>query len=90
MPPGVPPGRSIEAFWDGHRVAGEEWGEAAGISCTVGAASAHAVWRCSSSHSIGGGISGHCVHLPSHNESDPGALAPGRTTAIECADAVQP
>jgi pimeloyl-ACP methyl ester carboxylesterase len=26
--------------------------------------------------------------LPSHNESDPGALAPGRTTAIECAEAV--
>jgi pimeloyl-ACP methyl ester carboxylesterase len=26
--------------------------------------------------------------LPSHNESDPGALAPGRTTAIECADAI--
>lgn len=26
--------------------------------------------------------------LPSHNESDAGALAPGRTTAIECAEAV--
>ena len=26
--------------------------------------------------------------LPSHNESDPGALAPGRTTAIECANAI--
>jgi alpha-beta hydrolase superfamily lysophospholipase len=26
--------------------------------------------------------------LPSHNESDPGALAPGRTTAIECAHAI--
>ena len=26
--------------------------------------------------------------LPSHNESDPGVLAPGRTTAIECADAI--
>ena len=26
MPPGVSPGRSIEASWDGHRVAGEGWG----------------------------------------------------------------
>ncbi len=26
--------------------------------------------------------------LPSHNESDPGELAPGRTTATECADAI--
>jgi pimeloyl-ACP methyl ester carboxylesterase len=35
--------------------------------------------------------SGHRViafDLPSHNESEPGALAPGRTTLIECADAV--
>ena len=26
MPPGVPTGEPIEAFWDGHRVAGEKWG----------------------------------------------------------------
>src|SRR5689334_6976845 len=27
MPPRVSSGRPIEAYWDGHRVAGEEWGE---------------------------------------------------------------
>jgi pimeloyl-ACP methyl ester carboxylesterase len=27
--------------------------------------------------------------LPSHNESEPGALAPGRTTIVECAEAVR-
>jgi len=35
--------------------------------------------------------SGHRViafDLPSHNESEPGDLAPGRTTLIECAEAV--
>ncbi len=27
MPPGVSAGEPLEAFWDGHRIAGEAWGE---------------------------------------------------------------
>ncbi|MEI7518926.1 MAG: alpha/beta hydrolase, partial [Mycobacteriaceae bacterium] len=27
MPPGVAAGEPVEAFWDGHRIAGEAWGD---------------------------------------------------------------
>ncbi len=90
LPPGVSPGRPIEAFWDGHRVVGEEWGGEGPPVYLV--------------HGWGGGQRPHLAmfvkplveagyrvvafDLPSHNESDPGELAPGRTTATECADAI--
>ncbi len=88
MPPGVPPGRPIEAYWSGHRIAGEAWGEGPPVYLVHG-------WGGRRPH-LGMFIkplieSGHRVlafDLPSHNESDPGALAAGRTTVIECAEAI--
>lgn len=88
MPPGVAPGRPVEAFWNGHRIAGEEWGQGPPVYLVHG-------WGGRRPH-LGMFVkplteSGHRViafDLPSHNESDPGALAAGRTTVIECADAV--
>ena len=88
MPPGVAPGRPLEAHWNGHRIVGEAWGEGPPVYLVHG-------WGGRRPH-LGMFIkplveSGHRViafDLPSHNESDPGALAPGRTTAIECAEAV--
>ncbi|EUA88005.1 hypothetical protein I551_5605 [Mycobacterium ulcerans str. Harvey] len=86
MPPAFPrpaTGSALERA--SHRR--EAWGEGnRSISCTAGGRRPH----------LGMFIkplvkSGHRViafDLPSHNESDPGALAPGRTTAIECAEAV--
>ena len=88
MPPGVPPGTPTEAFWDGHRVAGEEWGEGPPVYLVHG-------WGVQRAHLavfvkplVAAGYRVIAFDLPSHNESDPGALAPGRTTAIECADAI--
>ncbi|GBE66697.1 hypothetical protein MFM001_31590 [Mycobacterium sp. MFM001] len=88
MPPGVPPGEPLEAYWDGHRIVGESWGDGPPVYLVHG-------WGGRRPH-LGVFInplveSGHRViafDLPSHNESDPGVLAPGRTTAIECAEAV--
>jgi pimeloyl-ACP methyl ester carboxylesterase len=88
MPPGVPPSTPIEASWDGHRIAGEQWGEGPPVYLVHG-------WGGRRPH-LGMFIkplveAGHRViafDLPSHNESDPGELAPGRTTATECADAI--
>lgn len=88
MPPGVPPGQPLEAHWKGHRIVGEAWGDGPPVYLVHG-------WGGRRPH-LGMFIkplveSGHRViafDLPSHNESDPGALAPGRTTAIECAEAV--
>ena len=88
MPPGVPPGRSIEAFWDGHRVAGEEWGEGPPVYLVHGWGGQRAHLAVFVKPLVEAGYRVIAFDLPSHNESDPGALAPGRTTAIECADAI--
>lgn len=88
MPPGVPPGQPLEAHWNGHRIVGEAWGDGPPVYLVHG-------WGGRRPH-LGMFIKplvecGHRViafDLPSHNESDPGSLAPGRTTAIECAEAV--
>lgn len=88
MPPGVPAGEHLEAHWDGHRIVGESWGEGPTVYLVHG-------WGGRRPH-LGIFIkplldSGHRViafDLPSHNESDRGALEPGRTTLIECAHAV--
>lgn len=89
MPPGVAPGEPLEAHWDGHRIVGESWGDGPLVYLVHG-------WGGRRPH-LGMFIkplvaAGYCViafDLPSHNESEPGALAPGRTTAIECAKAVE-
>ncbi len=89
MPPGVGAGEPVEASWSGHRIAGEAWGDGPAVYLVHG-------WGGCRAH-LGVFVkplveSGHRViafDLPSHNESDPGELAPGRTTIVECAEAVR-
>lgn len=88
MPPGVARGRPIEADWDGHRVAGEEWGEGPAVYLVHGWGGQRAHLAVFVKPLVEAGYRVIAFDLPSHNESDPGALAPGRTTAIECADAI--
>lgn len=88
MPPGVAPGRPVEAFWDGHRVAGEEWGEGPPIYLVHGWGGQRPHLAVFVKPLVEAGYRVIAFDLPSHNESDPGALAPGRTTAIECGKAV--
>lgn len=88
MPPGVSAGRPIEAFWDGHRVAGEEWGEGPPVYLVHGWGGQRAHLAVFVKPLVEAGFRVIAFDLPSHNESDPGALAPGRTTAIECAGAI--
>jgi len=88
MPPGVPPGTSIEAFWEGHRIAGEEWGEGPPVYLVHGWGGQRAHLAVFVKPLLEAGYRVVAFDLPSHNESDPGALAPGRTTATECADAI--
>lgn len=88
MPPGVPPGRPIEAVWDGHRVVGEEWGEGPPVYLVHGWGGQRAHLAVFVTPLLEAGYRVIAFDLPSHNESDRGALAPGRTTAIECADAI--
>ena len=56
---GVPPGRSIEAFWDGHRVAGEEWGEGPPVYLVHGWGGQRAHLAVFVQATRGGGVSGH-------------------------------
>lgn len=88
MPPGVPPGQPLMATWRVHKIVGESWGDGPPVYLVHG-------WGGRRPH-LGMFIkplveSGHRViafDLPAHNESDSGDLAPGRTTLIECAEAV--
>ncbi len=88
MPPGVPPGRPVEAFWDGHRVAGEQWGDGPPIYLVHGWGGQRAHLAVFVKPLAEQGYRVIAFDLPSHNESDRGALAPGRTTAIECGNAI--
>jgi pimeloyl-ACP methyl ester carboxylesterase len=88
MPPGVSPGKPVEAYWDGHRVAGEEWGEGTPVYLVHGWGGQRAHLAIFVKPLVEAGYRVIAFDLPSHNESEPGALAPGRTTATECADAV--
>ena len=89
MPPGVPASAPLEAFWEGHRIAGESWGAGDPVYLVHG-------WGGCPAH-LGVFIkplieAGHRViafDLPSHNGSENGALAPGRTHIVECAKAVR-
>ena len=88
MPPGVSAGEPLEAHWEGHRIAGESWGEGPTVYLVHG-------WGGRRPH-LGMFVkplveAGHRVvafDLPSHNESESGALKPGRTTIVECGKAV--
>ena len=88
MPPGVSPGRPIEAHWEGHRVAGEEWGEGPPVYLVHGWGGQRPHLAVFVKPLVKAGYRVLAFDLPSHNDSDPGALAPGRTTAIECAKAI--
>ena len=88
MPPGVSPGRPVEAHWDGHRVAGEEWGEGPPVYLVHGWGGQRPHLAVFVTPLVQAGYRVIAFDLPSHNESDPGVLAPGRTTAIECAHAI--
>jgi pimeloyl-ACP methyl ester carboxylesterase len=88
MPPGIGPGAPLEAHWDGHRVAGESWGDGPPVYLVHGWGGRRPHLGMFVKPLVQSGFKVIAFDLPSHNESDPGALAPGRTTAIECADAV--
>src|SRR6201995_6045000 len=89
MPPGVRPSEPVDAVGAGHRIEGAAWGEGPAVDLVPG-------WGGSRPH-LGVFVkprveAGHRViafDLPSHNESEPGDLAPGRTTIVECAEAVR-
>ncbi|WP_422743386.1 alpha/beta fold hydrolase [Mycobacterium sp. WMMD1722] len=88
MPPGVAAGRPIDAHWGGHRVVGEEWGEGPPIYLVHGWGGRRPHLAMFVKPLVQAGFRVVAFDLPSHNESDPGALAPGRTTLVECAEAV--
>ncbi|MHA3024251.1 alpha/beta fold hydrolase [Mycobacterium sp. BMJ-28] len=89
MPPGVPPSKPIEAAWDGHRIAGETWGEGPPVFLVHGWGGCRAHLGVFVKPLVEAGHQVIAFDLPSHNDSDPGALVPGRTTIVECAEAVR-
>ncbi|CDO11142.1 alpha/beta hydrolase [Mycolicibacterium cosmeticum] len=88
MPPGVPQSRPLEARWDGHRVRGEIWGDGPPVYLVHGWGGCRAHMGVFVKPLVAAGYRVIAFDLPSHNESEPGALAPGRTTILECAEAV--
>jgi pimeloyl-ACP methyl ester carboxylesterase len=89
MPPGVSPGEPVEATWSGHRIAGESWGAGPTVYLVHGWGGQRAHLAVFVKPLVAAGHRVIAFDLPSHNESDPGALAPGRTTIVECAEAVR-
>jgi pimeloyl-ACP methyl ester carboxylesterase len=88
MPPGVPPSEPIEATWSGHRIAGESWGDGPAVYLVHGWGGCRAHLGVFVKPLVEAGHRVIAFDLPSHNDSDPGDLAPGRTTIVECAEAV--
>jgi pimeloyl-ACP methyl ester carboxylesterase len=88
MPPGVPQSRPVEATWDGHRIAGEAWGEGPPVYLVHGWGGCRAHLGVFVKPLVEAGFRVIAFDLPSHNDSEPGDLAPGRTTIVECAEAV--
>jgi pimeloyl-ACP methyl ester carboxylesterase len=88
MPPGVQPGEPVEAFWDGHRVAGEAWGSGPAVYLVHGWGGCRAHLAVFVKPLVAAGHRVIAFDLPSHNESENGAMAPGRTTIVECSEAV--
>jgi pimeloyl-ACP methyl ester carboxylesterase len=89
MPPGVPQSAPVEAAWDGHRIAGEAWGEGPTVYLVHGWGGCRAHLGVFVKPLVDAGHRVIAFDLPSHNDSEPGDLAPGRTTIIECAEAVR-
>ena len=89
MPPGVPDSTAVEAEWDGHRIAGEVWGEGPTVYLVHGWGGCRAHLAVFVKPLVEAGHRVIAFDLPSHNDSEPGALAAGRTTIVECAEAVR-
>ncbi|MDT5016077.1 MAG: hypothetical protein QOD39_2237 [Mycobacterium sp.] len=89
MPPGVSAGEPIETVWSGHRIAGEFWGDGPPIFLVHGWGGCRAHLGVFVKPLVEAGYRVIAFDLPSHNESDSGALKPGRTTVVECAEAVE-
>jgi len=89
MPPGVTAGEPIEAHWDGHRIAGEAWGEGPSVYLVHGWGGCRAHLAVFVKPLVAQGYRVIAFDLPGHNESDSGALAAGRTTVVECAEALR-
>ena len=79
----------IEATWSGHRIAGESWGDGPAVYLVHGWGGCRAHLGVFVKPFVEAGHRVIAFDLPSHNESDPGELAPGRTTIVECAEAVR-
>jgi pimeloyl-ACP methyl ester carboxylesterase len=88
MPPGVPAGQPVEAAWNGHRIAGEAWGDGPPVYLVHGWGGCRAHMGVFIKPLVEAGHRVIAFDLPSHNASDRGELAPGRTTIVECAAAV--
>ena len=88
MPPGVPPSEPVDAHWDGHRIVGGAWGEGPAVYLVHGWGGCRAHLGVFVKPLVEAGHRVIAFDLPSHNDSDPGDLAPGRTTIVECAEAV--
>ncbi|MGO4443288.1 alpha/beta fold hydrolase [Mycobacterium sp. 2YAF39] len=89
MPPGVPPSEPAEAAWSGHRIAGESWGDGPTVYLVHGWGGCRAHLGVFVKPLVEAGHRVIAFDLPSHNDSEPGDLAPGRTTIVECAEAVR-
>ncbi len=89
MPPGVPSSEPVEAHWAGHRIAGEAWGAGPAVYLVHGWGGCRAHLGVFVKPLVAAGHRVIAFDLPSHNDSDPGALAAGRTTVVECAEAVR-
>ncbi|WP_155927941.1 alpha/beta fold hydrolase [Mycolicibacterium sp. CBMA 234] len=89
MPPGVPASTPFEASWDGHRIAGEFWGSGPLVYLVHGWGGCRAHMAVFVKPLVAEGYRVIAFDLPSHNDSEPGALAPGRSTIVECAEAVR-
>lgn len=89
MPPGIGPGEPVEAAWDGHRVAGQAWGQGPTVLLVHGWGGCRAHLAVFVTPLVEAGHRVVAFDLPAHNDSDHGVLAPGRTTILECAHAVE-
>lgn len=88
MPPGVPPSEPVEAYWSGHRIAGEAWGQGPAVYLVHGWGGCRAHLGVFVKPLVAAGHRVIAFDLPAHNDSDTGALAPGRTHLVECTEAV--
>lgn len=89
MPPGVPPSEPVAASWSGHRIAGESWGCGPAVYLVHGWGGCRAHLGVFVKPLVEAGHRVIALDLPSHNDSEPGDLAAGRTTVVECAEAVR-